>query len=317
MRLIKNSSCIIIFSIVIYLLAGCKKENSDEIRKEALTHKLLNDIRADSLESDIVWLQDLGTRFSLADNHRNVAVRIKNRFFQMGFTNAKIDSFIVTKTFRSVTYEQWQYDVIATIEGTQYPDSLCVIGGHYDNYLSSGDPFIIVNGANDNASGIAAVMEIARVMKKNNYLPSSTIKFVAFGAEEIGLLGSYSFAADPDGFAAKIRFMLNFDMIAYEPDANSATWYVNIVDYDNSHKLRSDAEKMCVSYTILNYMNDNTYNKQSDSYPFFVHGFKALFFFSNKFDPNLHTINDLASNCNFIYCREIVKMACALLVNKN
>jgi leucyl aminopeptidase len=317
MRLSKNSFYIIILSVIFFSLAGCKKEDPEEIRKEALTRTLLNDIRADSLEADIIWLQDMGTRFSLADNHRNVAVRIKNRFIHMGFTNAKIDSFYVIRTFRSVPYEQWQYDVIATIEGTEYPDSLCIIGGHYDNYLASGDPFTIVHGANDNASGIAAVMEIARVMKKNNYSPSSTIKFVAFGAEEIGLWGSYFFAAHPDGFASRIRFMLNFDMVAYEPEANSALWFVNIVDYDNSHKLRSEAERMCARYTFLNYKNDNTFNKQSDSYPFFMNGYKALFFFSDKLDPNLHTINDIAANCNFTYCREIVKLSCALLINKN
>jgi Zn-dependent M28 family amino/carboxypeptidase len=266
---------------------------------------------------DIVWLQDMGTRFSLAGNHRDVAVRIKKRLIGMGYKDAKIDSFKVIKIFREVSYDQWQYNVIATIEGTEYPDSLCIIGGHYDNYLTSGDPFTEVNGANDNASGVATVLEIARVMKKNKYSPSGTIKFVAFGAEEIGLFGSSYFAANPDGFSSRVRFMLNFDMVAYEPDANSSSWIVNIIDYDNSHKLRREAEIMCSKYTSLNYKNDNTSYNRSDSYPFFMYGYKALFFYSGKTDPNLHTINDLASNCNFSYCCEIAKLSCALIVNKN
>jgi hypothetical protein len=106
-------------------------------------------------------------------------------------------------------------------------------------------------------------------------------------------------------------------MIAYEPDNDKTKWRVNIIDYDNSHFLRMEAEQLCAKFTNLSYYNNNTYNKSSDSYPFFNNGFKALFFFSNKMDPNYHTLNDLAANCNFDYCREIVKISCALLVDNN
>jgi hypothetical protein len=100
-------------------------------------------------------------------------------------------------------------------------------------------------------------------------------------------------------------------------DPGPSEWYVNIIDYDNSHGLRSDAEKMCTKYTQLIYVNDNKYSKQSDSYPFYVGGYKALFFFSNQVDPNIHTLNDVTGNCNFGYCGEIVKISCALLADKN
>lgn len=156
-------------------------------------------------------------------------------------------------------------------------------------------------------------------MKKNNFSPKSTIMFAAFGAEEIGLLGSRHLASSSDEFSGKIRFMLNNDMIAYAgvSDPGISTWCVNIIDYDNSHNLRSDAEKMCTKYTQLIYVNNNKPSKQSDSYPFYVGGYKALFFFSNAADPNIHTLNDIAENCNFGYCCEIVKISCALLADKN
>jgi Zn-dependent M28 family amino/carboxypeptidase len=66
---------------------------------------------------------------------------------------------------------------------------------------------MVVPGANDNASGVAATLEIARVMKKFNFRPGYTIMFLAFGAEELGLLGSRDFAADPGGYAGRIRFI--------------------------------------------------------------------------------------------------------------
>lgn len=106
-------------------------------------------------------------------------------------------------------------------------------------------------------------------------------------------------------------------MIAYQPSNDQVGWAVNIIDYDNSHNLRSAAENLCQKFTNLHYINNNTYNKQSDSYPFFTNGYKALFFFSAYVDPNYHTLNDFAENCNFRYCSEIVKLSCALLVENN
>jgi Zn-dependent M28 family amino/carboxypeptidase len=217
-------------------------------------------------------------------------------------------------------YEQWQYNVIATLEGSTYPDSISIIGGHYDNTLRStspGDPLVTAYGANDNASGVAAALEVARVMKKNSYQPKNTILFIAYGAEELGLLGSYDLSNKSKYNNEKIRMMLDNDMIAYEPSANPASWFVDIMDYDNSHDLRLRSEDLVHQYTVLDHVNINTYNKQSDSYPYSLKGYEALFFFANSSDPNYHTLNDIAANCNFEYCREVVNISVALLVDKN
>ena len=314
------------FSIVSFLfltlfllqITGCKKdEDQEQQRKEVMTQNLNNQISADSLKSMVSWMENIGTRFALADNHRDVAGKIKQRFVMLGYPDTRIDSFMIDKTYQNVSYQQWQYNVIATLDGNLYPDSVCIIGGHYDNILKTGDPFSIVHGANDNASGVAATMEIARVMKNTNYSPDNSIEFIAFGSEEIGLYGSVDYAMNARQNEKKIKLMLNNDMIAYQPGNNQSEWIVNIIDYDNSHKLRMEAEQMCSKYTVLKYTNDNTHNTQSDSYPFFRYGYEALFFFSNNIDPNYHTLDDIAANCNFDYCREIVKVCCAILVNNN
>lgn len=316
MNPLRYSLYLLCLGTFLILLTTCKKEGSEEELKEIVIRTLLQDISADSISNDVLWLQNMGSRFCLADNHRDVALKIRKKFRDMGYSDAELDSFWVVKTFRNVMYEQMQYNVIASIEGTDYPDSACVVGGHYDDILTTTD-LTVVPGANDNASGTAAVLEIARVMKENDYKPESTIIFIAFGAEEIGLNGSRNFAGNPNGFSGKIRFMLNSDMIAYETSSTSADWFINIMDYDNSHSLRHEAEAICNKYTLLNYTNDNTYNKQSDSYPFFTNGYKALFFFSGDSDPNYHTLNDVAANCNFAYCAEVVKLQCALIADKN
>jgi Zn-dependent M28 family amino/carboxypeptidase len=301
-----------------FLVTNCTKEkDTEQLSKDAMILKLNEDINADSLKAFVTWMQGLGTRFALSNGHKSVALNIKNRFIRMGYTDTKIDSFFINKTYKSVNYQQWQYNVVASLEGSAGSDSISVMGGHYDNILTTGDPFTIVPGANDNASGVAAALEVARVMKKNKYLPNNTINFVAFGSEELGLYGSNAYASDAKATIKRIKLMLNNDMIAYEPDNNTANWSVNIIDYTNSHFLRTEAEGMCTKYTILSHFNDNTYSSASDSYPFFTNGYKALFFFSKKTDPNYHTLNDLAANCNFEYCKEIVKISCAMLVDKN
>jgi hypothetical protein len=316
----KNHSILILFfltGLTLFITTCTKDEVSEEQRKEAITNNLNSDISADTLKSLVTWMQGMGKRFALSGNHREVAMKIKNRFKMMGYSEARIDSFMINKTYRNINYQQWQYNVIATLEGNSFPDSICIIGGHYDNILNTGDPFTLVPGANDNASGVAAALEIARVMKKNKYSPRNTIEFIAFGSEELGLYGSYAYAIASQQSSKKIKLMLNNDMIAFQPGNNQSEWIVNMNDYDNSHNLRTEAEQMCSRFTVLNFVNDNTHNKQTDSYPFFTNGYKAIYFASNYVDPNYHTLNDLAGNCNFEYCREIVKLCCAMLVDNN
>lgn len=317
MKIRNLTSLIPIIISGLILFHSCSKEK--ELENESPISVLVNDIKADSLQAFVKWMEGMGTRFSLADNHRKVAVNLKNKFISFGYSDVKLDSFWISRTYSGTLYKQWQYNVIAKLEGTVYPDSVCIIGGHYDNTLRSGtgNPFTTAYGANDNASGTAATLEVARVLKKNKFESRNTILFIAFGAEELGLLGSYAFADTAYKHSLKIKMMLNNDMIAYEPSSVKTDWVVNILDYDNSHDLRYKAQDLLHKYTVLNHTNINTYNKQSDSYPFSLKGYPAIFFFSNSSDPNYHTLTDVSGKCNFYYCAEVVKISCALLADAN
>ncbi|MBI5009769.1 MAG: M28 family peptidase, partial [Bacteroidia bacterium] len=167
MRIEKLRIPVIIIAILLLLsfsTISCNKDEEEEYSaKELLTFDLNEDINTDSLESYVRWLENMGTRFALADNRREVAVKIRNRFLSFGYGNAKLDSFMISKSYNGTLYQLWQYNVIATLEGS-VSDSVSIIGGHYDNNLLSGDPFRTVPGANDNASGVAATLELARVM---------------------------------------------------------------------------------------------------------------------------------------------------------
>ncbi|MCU0377730.1 MAG: M28 family metallopeptidase [Bacteroidales bacterium] len=303
-----------ILIILLVLAAGCQKDPIEE--RDEFVSDMAAAVRADSLESYVRWLEDMGTRFALADNHREVARQIKARFIAFGYPDTKLDSFSLTSTYRGTTYTTLQYNVIATLQGSS-SDSVSVIGAHYDNIVSIGDPFAIVPGANDNASGVAAALEIARLMKKFRFKPKYTIRFVAFGAEELGLHGSRDYAAKAAANGDNMVMMLNHDMIAYLTNPGLTPWYVNIIHYDNSVGLKNDAVRLCAVNTSLVSYTDNTNYKRSDSYPFFMYGYKPLFFHQSEPGSTYHTASDLTSGCNFEYCREIVKVSCSMLVEKN
>jgi hypothetical protein len=311
------SFLLVILGMSLFIVTCTRDEDTEEVRKESVARRMTGEVSSDSLEAYVTWLENMGTRFALADNHRDVAVKIQQKFKMLGYNNCRLDSFILDRMYEDIRYQQWQYNVIATLDGTSVADSVCIVGAHYDDNLNMGDPFSVVPGANDNASGVAAVLELARVFMKENFSPMNSIEFIAFGAEELGLYGSRAYASEASGNMKKIKMMLNNDMIAYEPLTTPSEWIVDIKDYDNSHGLREEAERMCTKFTALDHKNDNTYNRQSDSYPFFEAGYKALFFFSNTMDPGYHSLTDRSVNCNFGYCSEIVKISCALLVYNN
>ncbi len=305
--------------IILLSLSSCNKQETLEEIRESMTLDLIEDISIDSLQSYVTWMQNMGTRFCLADNRRDVAEAVCNKFISFGYTAAHLDSFLLERSYRGIDYSLWQYNVIARLNGNLYPDSVSVMGAHYDSILSGADsdPFTAAPGAHDNASGVAAALEVARVMKENGFSPEGSIEFVAFAAEELGLYGSWDFASKARSADVKIKMMLNNDMIAYEPSANMEQWKVNILDYENSLNLLSDAERLAAKYTLLGTYNDNALNRYSDSYMFSEYGYPTLFFYKDADDPNYHSLNDIVDNCNFIYCREVVNISVALLVEKN
>ncbi len=112
-------------------------------------------------------------------------------------------------------------NVIGRKQGQSLPDEWIVIGGHYDSRNQSSCSANSVSpqpGANDNASGCAGVMELARVFQ--NVDTALSMVFICFSGEEQGLIGSsqYVAALQASGDLAKVKFMLNLDMIGHDPN---------------------------------------------------------------------------------------------------
>jgi aminopeptidase YwaD len=100
-------------------------------------------------------------------------------------------------------------NVIGFVEGTAYPDTFIVLTAHYDHLGQLGRK-VYFPGANDNASGIAMLLGLAEYFSENP--PEYSLAFMAFSAEEVGLLGSGYYVEQPLFDLGKIRFLVNFDL---------------------------------------------------------------------------------------------------------
>jgi hypothetical protein len=271
---------------------------------DSLITQITSSVNPDSVRFVIQSLQNFQTRFLLADTRDAVAEWIKNRFLEIGMTDVVIDSFQYQGT--------WQKNVIATLPGIYEPQVYNVVGGHHDSY-SSGNPLVFAPGSDDNASGTAAVLEIARVIKANNYQPESTIKFITFAAEEYGLWGSVDYAQKAISAGMNIKIMINHDMIShtYYPAAQSD---VDINRYSGFDYLRDLAFYCTDNYSVLSPNDGNLNSAGSDSYSFWERGFPSVYFEENNFSPYYHSPADTIGNYSMEYCAEVIKSSCATLL---
>lgn len=126
--------------------------------------------------------------------------------------NKKIDLSKLGKVSINVNADLIKYktqNIVGFIEGSVYPDSFLVVTAHYDHLGKMGKDTYFP-GANDNASGIAILMNIAKYYKAN---PNKyTVVCIALSAEEIGLQGAKYFVDNPLIDLEKIKFLVNFDL---------------------------------------------------------------------------------------------------------
>jgi len=121
-----------------------------------------------------------------------------------------------------------EYNVVGERRGAEAADEIVIIGGHFDSISWDQLPSLCP-GADDNASGTACAMAAARAF--NNLTFKRTIRYVAFGAEERGLVGSKAYANYCAGEGEKIIAYLNADMVCYDEEEGGRDDY-SIADYN-------------------------------------------------------------------------------------
>jgi hypothetical protein len=171
------------------------------VQEDSTIRNLIDQVSEISLEEAVQRLQDFQTRYTHSDSIIPAGQWIYDQYLAYGYTDVVFDTFFVN----NVPHR----NVVATKPGLVYPDSVIIIGGHFDSIvLGAGtNPHVWAPGADDNASGTVAAMEAARILADHDF--EATIKFAAWDAEEVGLLGSSAYAGQAYENREPIGFYLN------------------------------------------------------------------------------------------------------------
>lgn len=279
---------------------------------------MLDEINADSLRQTVLDLQNFGSRFALREGGNiEVAEYIVNRLNGYGIP-AVVDSFYESgHNWLAGDYAQWFYNVKGVLAAENpVDDSIVLIGAHLDAIaLTPGYSLLPTSpGADDNASGVAVMLEIARIYHSHNYVPRRDIHFMAYDGEELGLFGGVHDAWVRIDQQDKIAIMLNNDMVSYQP---SDDWKLTLHWYDNALDLVNLAAEICEEYTdiqpVIPTEEGNGNSRASDSYAYYQQGFRPVFAIEYYFSTSYHTEHDLVDSNNYAYHAHVTRYNLAML----
>ena len=245
---------------------------------------LVDQVSTDSIDAVVQRLQDFGSRLADRPEGREAAWWIASKLSSYGLAGTLSDWSPV-----------YAPNVVAELRGVTRPRDIFVIGAHFDSFSHDAN----APGADDNASGTAAVLECARILGRQRF--ASTLRFVAFSAEEYGLLGSAAYASTAAMGFENIVGMVNVDMIGYRAATDDLDLDVVYVGdpYNtppNNHvmfDLTSQAASMYVPE--LPVVAGKLMRGRSDHESFWDKGYSAIFFHEDtgQSSPYIHTAEDV------------------------
>lgn len=274
---------------------------------------LVNQVSWSKLSTQILSLQNndtisgwdaLGSRYTL-----NTA-----RWFPKtkSILNA-FQSYGLTADYEYFTYSGYTNlrNVVAIQNGSD-TSGYYIICAHCDSIsglASVGGP---APGADDNASGTAAILEVARILSQQQF--RYPIRYIAFGAEEQGLIGSVTCANQAYYAGDSIFGVINLDMIAYESSSLSkdiignpaSEWLVDAMIANNStYNIGIDTIRKIIDASIW----------QSDHSPFWNKGYPAILGIEHYYpsNPYYHTVNDTLATLNLPLLTKMTRLSLATI----
>jgi Zn-dependent M28 family amino/carboxypeptidase len=296
--------------IRITVLCACLLAAPDSSAQDPLVDAVASQVSQDNTTAIIQTLEDFGTRYSFTTQCDDAADWIYATMESSGI---------------QVAFEEFEYggktlrNVVGRIEGSVYPDRVFIIGAHYDS--TSEMPTVYAPGADDNASGVAAVLEAVRILSA--FELNNTVEFIGFGGEEQGRQGSQYNAAEAAQAGKNILGMINLDMIGYWPPTSdmeldigknvSSGWLANVVE---------NATTTYASILVRNWPNTGVcYDDHVSYWPF---GFDAIVLMdcyeahqnpggSGETTPYYHTTSDTIATLDLVQTTEAVRAAVAAI----
>ena len=252
--------------------------------------EMLNQVNKDSLEATVQHLQDYGHRLWNSDNAFAASDWIASRMQALGL-EVEQQPFYANTWLGSGNAAP---NVIGIQRGTLYPDTYVVCGSHFDSFSWEAYSGGLAPGADDNATGVASVLESARIMTQYEF--EYSIIYCAFGCEEMGLYGSEAYASRCQQEGMDIIGYFNNDMngYLYGEQIHIDCIYPNNVEPIGTYYMNVGE----VYYPELPIRHVNFTSGDSDHTSFNNHGYMGIYPFEDyqNYSPYIHTANDLIGN---------------------
>ena len=270
--------------------------------------RIVSEISQDRITETLKKLESFGTRnlrSSQDDPNRGIGAARKWIYEQLRSYSPRLevsyDRYRVKKdTSRGsrIPQDVDLYNVVAVLPGTVNREQMIVISAHYDSVNRTGtppgepgspprpvlDPNIDAPGVTDDGSGVACVMELARVMSQYQF--GKTLVFVTFAGEEDGLVGSALYAAKAKSLDQKIEAVLNNDIIGSEVGGGGqiGNRRVNVYSEDPNDSpsreiaryVREIGERYVPSMTVVPVFRADRFGRDGDQRAFSLEGFGAV-----------------------------------------
>jgi Peptidase family M28 len=312
---ISNRICL--FSVNICLDAQSQQEKSKET--DNLVHWIVDQVNSTRLKNWIDNLSSFQTRHTKSEYIEDVAYWLKNelqsvcngRVYFHNFTKSDLGQ---SYSLRNIICDQGSASA-ADDKGNHF-----LISAHYDSRMEDiNQSNARAPGADDNASGVAAVLELARVLSKVDL--KNNIQFVLFSGEEQGQWGSSAYVKQQQTNNTKLDLVMNLDMVGYPSLGLGSV----IIEYDLGNKITTnDAYSKNVAKFIAQIDSEYTNLEASlrqlgktDLIPFEAIGktIIGLHDGGSELNPNYHSISDTPDTLDIGYLASTTKLALATILN--
>ncbi len=280
--------------------AVLRQPASTSVAADPRVQSLVAQVSRDRMSAHIQDLESFQTRYATTGSARAAAETIFRHFAEVG---------VAVHTEEFVSGGVTVSNVIATIPGRVSPNQVVVVGAHYDSFARI--VFLTTApGADDNASGTAGVMEMARILAGQAF--DFTIRLIAFAAEETGLNGSRDYATRARQRGEQVVGMLDLDMIAF---VDRAPEDVDVTANPASTWLVDHYVSLAAAYTGLPVRRIvDASSRSSDHAPFWDQGYSAVEIIEDipLANPYYHTAGDRFGTLNMDFATDVVRTTLAV-----
>ncbi len=324
-------------------------------RPDPAIQKMLGEISRDRIAATMQKLASFDTRGNFSDpDQKDRGIGAARRWILDQFKSyssrldVSFDPYKVKKQGTRILRDVEIVNVVAVLPGTTQPDKRIVVGAHYDSLNivrkpdapevtpEGGEPAVddVIDfeksieapapGVTDNAAGTALVLELARVMSQYKF--EKTIVFIAFGGEEIGLVGSSLYALKAKEHKDQIEAVLNNDVVgvAVAGDGHAENGLVHVFSEEPADSpsrelaryIRETAQRYVPAFKAEPVFRQDRFSRGGDHSPFNANGFAAVRFTSAAENLGIqHTANDTFDKSSPEYATSVAKVNGAALAS--